>query len=499
MEFHSSRRRTKFARAMNNLDAILEKWEPVIGLEVHAQLATETKMFCGCKNIYGDPPNSHTCPICLGLPGALPVANEKALQYVLRLGVALGSEITRFSRFARKNYFYPDLPKGYQISQFEEPLCRGGSVTIRQGDGLKKIRLTRIHLEEDAGKSIHGTDGVGTRIDLNRSGVPLVEIVSEPEIQSADEAKEYFARLRLTLEYLSICHCNMEHGNLRCDANISLRQRGETNLGVKTEMKNMNSFRSVERGLEYEIRRQAEILEEGGEVEQVTLLWDETGQKAEIMRTKEESHDYRYFPDPDLVPIEVTDEDLRHAQEALVELPHEKEARFVSEYGLRLDDVMILVSDPKLAEYFEETVALLSDAAAASKWILGEMRRNLKDRSLDVASFPIRPDRFAELLKVVDEGVVNVNSAKLIFRAMLESDETPRQIIEAQGLAVVSEESELQAIIDGVLADSPAEVSRYREGKKSLFGFFMGEVMKKTGGKSDPQVIRKLLTKALDE
>ena len=497
MEFHSSHRLAKFAHPVNDLDTILHKWEPVIGLEVHAQLSTETKMFCGCKNIYGDPPNSHTCPVCLGLPGALPVANEKAIQYALKLGVALGSEITRFSRFARKNYFYPDLPKGYQISQFEEPLCRGGAVVIRQGDGLKEIHLTRIHLEEDAGKSIHGT-GEGTRIDLNRSGVPLVEIVSEPEIQSAEEAKEYFARLRLTLEYLSICNCNMEQGNLRCDANISLRKRGETELGVKTEMKNMNSFRSVERGLDYEIRRQAEILEQGGEIEQVTLLWDEVSQKAEIMRTKEESHDYRYFPDPDLVPMEVTDEDMRRAWEALVELPHEKEVRFFSEYGLRLDDVLILVSDPCLADYFEETVALGSEAAATSKWILGEMRRNLKDRSLDVASFPLRPDRFAQLLKAVDEGVVNVNSAKLIFRTMLDRSETPRQIIESSGLALVSAESELQAAIDEVLADSAAEVSRYREGKKSLFGFFMGQVMKKTGGKSDPQVIRNMLTKALN-
>ena len=288
---------------MSDLSAVLEHWEPVIGLEVHAQLSTRTKMFCGCRNSYGAPPNSYTCPTCLGLPGALPVANEQAVNFALRLGLALGCEITQLSRFARKNYFYPDLTKGYQISQYDEPLCVGGHVTIRWKNKVKDIALTRIHMEEDAGKSIHAENGDGTKVDFNRCGVPLVEIVSEPVIQSPEEAKVYLVRLKQILEYLDICDCNLEEGNLRCDANISVRPLGESKFGVKTEMKNMNSFRGVERGLTSEIVRQAQVLDEGGEVEQVTLLWNEAEQKAEVMRSKEEAHDYRYFPDPDLVPF----------------------------------------------------------------------------------------------------------------------------------------------------------------------------------------------------
>lgn len=484
---------------MENLLEILQKWEPVIGLEVHAQLSTDTKMFCGCKNAFGDPPNTHVCPVCLGLPGSLPVANEKAIEYALKLGLALGSEITRYSRFARKNYFYPDLPKGYQISQYEEPLCNGGSATIRQNGKLEDIPLIRIHLEEDAGKSIHSENGEGTRIDFNRCGVPLVEIVSAPVIKSPQEARRYLIRLKQVLQYLDICDCNMEEGNLRCDANISLRAKGETGLGIRTEMKNMNSFRSVERGLTYEIVRQAKILEEGGKIEAVTLFWNETEQRAEIMRTKEEAHDYRYFPDPDLVPIVISDEQLSGIQQNLVELPHEMENRFAEFYGLRMDDVVILVSDIHLANYYEDAIRLGGDPLSVSKWILGVMLRILKNQSMSSESFPIGPDRLVELLKAVESGLINRNTAKVVYKKMLTIDKSPTEIIETAHLAQISNSEKLQSVIDEVITGSPEEVLRYRGGKKSLLGYFMGRVMRRTGGKSDPGVVRKLLKQSLED
>ena len=477
---------------------MLERWEPVIGLEVHAQLSTKTKMFCGCRNSYGAPPNSHTCPTCLGLPGALPVANEQAVDFALRLGLAVGSEITQLSRFARKNYFYPDLTKGYQISQYDEPLCVGGQVTIRWGNEVKDIALTRIHMEEDAGKSIHAENGDGTKVDFNRCGVPLVEIVSEPVIQSPEEAKAYLVRLKQILEYLNICNCNMEEGNLRCDANISVRPLGESKFGVKTEMKNMNSFRGVERGLTSEIVRQAQVLDEGGEVEQVTLLWNEAEQKAEVMRSKEEAHDYRYFPDPDLVPLSVSDNNLNSVRSSLVEMPYEREERFVNQYGLRLEDALVLTSEKSLADYFEETVSAGAEPAEATKWIMGEVLSIIKDGEMSVSSLPVTPDQFVGLLNSVKNGTVNVATGKDILRRMVNSDLTAAEIIKKEGLAQVSDESALSEAVAHVVANNPDELGRYREGKKALFGFFMGEVMKVTGGKSDPKVGKKLLTSSLE-
>ena len=477
---------------------MLERWEPVIGLEVHAQLSTKTKMFCGCRNSYGAPPNSHTCPTCLGLPGALPVANEQAVDFALRLGLAVGSEVTQLSRFARKNYFYPDLTKGYQISQYDEPLCVGGQVTIRWGNEVKDIALTRIHMEEDAGKSIHAENGDGTKVDFNRCGVPLVEIVSEPVIQSPEEAKAYLVRLKQILEYLNICNCNMEEGNLRCDANISVRPLGESKFGVKTEMKNMNSFRGVERGLTSEIVRQAQVLDEGGEVEQVTLLWNEAEQKAEVMRSKEEAHDYRYFPDPDLVPLSVSDDNLHSIRSSLVEMPYEREERFVNQYGLRLEDSLVLTSEKSLADYFEETVSAGAEPAEATKWIMGEVLSIIKDGEMSVSSLPVTPDQFVGLLNSVKNGTVNVATGKDILRRMVKSDLTAAEIIKKEGLAQVSDESALSEAVAQVVANNPDELGRYREGKKALFGFFMGEVMKVTGGKSDPKVVKKLLTSSLE-
>ena len=483
---------------MRDLSAILEHWEPVIGLEVHAQLSTRTKMFCGCRNSYGAPPNSYTCPTCLGLPGALPVANEQAVNFALRLGLALGCEITQLSCFARKNYFYPDLTKGYQISQYDEPLCVGGQVTIRWENKVKDIALTRIHMEEDAGKSIHAGNGDGTKVDFNRCGVPLVEIVSEPVIQSPEEAKAYLVRLKQILEYLNICDCNMEKGNLRCDANISVRPLGESKFGVKTEMKNMNSFRGVERGLTSEIVRQAQVLDEGGKVEQVTLLWNEAEQKAEVMRSKEEAHDYRYFPDPDLVPLSVSDNNLDSIRSSLVEMPYEREERFVNQYGLRLKDVLVLSSEKLLADYFEETVSAGAEPAEAAKWIMGEVLSIIKDGGMSLSSFPVMPDQFSGLLNSVKNGTVNVATGKDILRRMVKSDLTAAEIIKKEGLAQVSDENALSEAVAQVVANNPDELGRFRKGKKELFGFFMGEVMKVTGGKSDPKVVKKLLTSSLE-
>ncbi|MBF90039.1 MAG: Asp-tRNA(Asn)/Glu-tRNA(Gln) amidotransferase GatCAB subunit B [Candidatus Marinimicrobia bacterium] len=483
---------------MSNLTSVFEKWEPVIGLEVHAQLSTNSKMFCGCKNMYGSKPNSNICPTCLGLPGALPVANAEAIKYALKLGIALGSNITKFSRFARKNYFYPDLTKGYQISQYDEPICQGGKVTIRKNGFVKNIELTRIHLEEDAGKSIHAKSGNGTQVDFNRCGVPLVEIVTEPVIQNPYEARVYLVRLKQILEYLDICDCNLEEGKFRCDANVSIRPKGESQLGTKTEMKNMNSFRGVERGLSNEIIRQAKILENGDQVEQVTLLWNETTQRAEIMRTKEDAHDYRYFPDPDLVPLLVSDGDLIEAKASISELPFEKEERFVKEYDLRLEDALILTSDYELSNYYEKSVRAGASPDHAAKWILGEVLGIINDENITIDTFGVTPDRFAGLLISIKMGKINNHTGKEVLRKMLLNALTADEIIQQEGLIQVSDKTSLGKIVLTILKENPGELQRYRSGKKTLFGFFMGEVMKVTKGKSDPKILKDVLISALE-
>ena len=475
------------------------EWEVVIGLEIHVQLATSSKIFSGASTEYGAEPNTQASLVDLGYPGVLPVLNSEAVKMAIMFGLAINADIASHSIFARKNYFYPDLPKGYQISQYELPIVHDGELFIRGDNGKnKRIGITRAHLEEDAGKSIHAENGDGTKVDFNRCGVPLVEIVSEPVIQSSEEAKAYLVRLKQILEYLNICDCNMEKGNLRCDANISVRPLGESKFGVKTEMKNMNSFRGVERGLTSEIVRQAQVLDEGGEVEQVTLLWNEAEQKAEVMRSKEEAHDYRYFPDPDLVPLSVSDNNLDSIRSSLVEMPYEREERFVNQYGLRLKDVLVLTSEKLLADYFEETVSAGAEPAEATKWIMGEMLSIIKDGGMSVSSFPVTPDQFAGLLNSVKNDTVNVATGKDILRRMVKSDLTAAEIIKKEGLAQVSDESALSEAVAHVVANNPDELGRYREGKKALFGFFMGEVMKVTGGKSDPKVVKKLLTSSLE-
>jgi len=472
------------------------KYEPVIGLEVHAQLLTDTKIFCRCKNIYGAEPNSLTCPVCLGMPGTLPVLSEKAVEFAIKMGLATGCSIAGFSRFARKNYFYPDLPKGYQISQYDEPLCANGKITIRLDSGEKTIGITRIHLEEDAGKSLHGFDD--TQVDFNRCGVPLIEIVSEPDMRSPEEAYAYLMKLKQILEYLEICDCNMEEGSLRCDANISLRPVGQKKYGTKTEMKNMNSFRGVERALKYEIERQASVLEKGGKVIQQTMLWDEAKGEARPMRSKEESHDYRYFPEPDLVPLEISDEWKQTIKNSLPELPDEKYNRFIADYKLRPYDANILTGDRYLAEYFEKVARLVGDAQLASKWIQGEILRVLSQNNLTPKQIPLTAEHFGELLNLIKVGTITANIAKEVFDKMLANKESAKSIVEREKLVQMSDDTALEQIIQSVIAENQTEFERYRSGAKNLFGFFMGQVMKKTQGKANPNVTNNLLRKALD-
>jgi len=472
------------------------KYESVIGLEVHAQLLTDTKIFCRCKNTYGAPPNSLTCPVCLGMPGTLPVLNKKVVEYAIKMGLATGCSIAGFSRFARKNYFYPDLPKGYQISQYNEPLCYQGSLTIRIDEKEKSIGITRIHLEEDAGKSIHGFDS--TQVDFNRCGVPLIEIVSEADIRSPEEAYAYLMKLKQLLEYLEICDCNMEEGSLRCDANISLRLIGQEKFGTKTEMKNMNSFRGVERALKYEIERQTRVLEEGKRIVQQTMLWDEVKGEARPMRSKEESHDYRYFPEPDLVPLEISDEWRNFIQKSLPELPDYKYHRFLNNYKLRSYDAGLLTGDRFLADYFERVVAIVNDPIMVSKWILGEILRILSQNNLTSRQIPLAAEDLSELLNLIKTGTITANIGKIVFDKMITNRESAKAIIEREKLVAVSDDVEIEQIIKTIIAENPNEVERYHTGAKNLFGFFMGQVMKQTRGKADPGITSDLLRKALD-
>ncbi|MBA7606200.1 Aspartyl/glutamyl-tRNA(Asn/Gln) amidotransferase subunit B [subsurface metagenome] len=485
--------------ATNSLDSIMENWEPVIGLEVHAQLATETKIFCRCRRTYGAPPNSHTCPVCLGYPGVLPVLNEQAVEFAICMGQAVGCRVRSLSRFARKNYFYPDLPKGYQISQYDEPLCEGGSLSFYMEDGTAKtVGITRIHLEEDAGKAIHGLEDE-SYIDFNRCGTPLVEIVSEPDIRSPQEARRYLERLKQTLQYTGVSEADMEKGHLRCDANISVRPRGDSEFGIRTEMKNLNSFRGVERGLTYEIRRQVELLEQGGDVEQRTLTWDEAAGETHLLRTKEEAQDYRYFPEPDLVPLAVDPDRVEIIRAGLPELPAQIEERFTREYNLKFLDIEIITRERELAAYYEAVVKGGVTPVEAARWVLGEVLRVLKEEHQEIGDFPMQPEALAELIRLSSEGTINRNTAKSVFDKMLVESLSAAAIVERDQLAQVSDSAELEDTVRQVVSGLPAELERYRKGETRLQGFFMGQVMRATKGKGDPQVVRGLLQRVLDE
>lgn len=473
-----------------------QEYEVIIGLEVHAQLSTNTKLFCGCSAAFGAEPNTNICPVCLGHPGALPVLNKKAVDYTVLAGTALNCRINRHSVFARKNYFYPDLPKGYQISQFEEPFCENGFLEINI-DGLeKKIGITRIHLEEDAGKSIHD-QGWETKLDLNRCGVPLIEIVSEPDLRSAREAYEYMFRLRQIVTYLGVCDGNMEEGSLRCDANVSLRPKGTKTFGTRTEIKNLNSFRHVEKAIEYEIGRQKDILENGGKIIQETLLWDSEAGIVNPMRGKEESDDYRYFPDPDLLPVVISDEWHNNIISLMPELPAEKIRRYTLEYFLPAYDAEVLTSSRETAEYFEAVIRTTKDYKSASNWIMTEVMRICNETKTSINNFPVNPESLARMINLISDGTISGKIAKDIFPIMVAEGKEPEQIIKEKNLIQISDTNEIERIINSIIEINQSSVEEFRSGKEKLFGFFVGQVMKETGGKANPKVVTEILKKKL--
>ena len=468
-------------------------YETVIGLEVHAQLKTQSKMFCACGTRFGLPANTQTCPICLGMPGTLPVVNKTAIEMAIQAGLALNCTINAKNRFARKNYFYPDLPKGYQISQYEAPICENGWVEIAAGNGTKKIRIRRAHLEEDAGKNVHETGTSGSRVDLNRAGTPLLEIVTEPDMRSADEVVVYLKMLRDILVYLEVCDGNMEEGSLRCEPNLSLRPVGQKEFGTKVEMKNINSFKFVKDAIEYEIKRQTKVLNEGGKIHQETRLWDTDRGETAVMRSKEEAHDYRYFPDPDLVPLQIADEWIAELRQAVPELPARRLKRFVSEYGLPQYDADVLTSSKALADYFENCVKLLNQPKTVSNWVMGELLRELGNSGTAVENSPVSPERLVSLLKLVEAGTVSLKVAREIFPEVYASGKSPEEIVKAKGLTQVSDEGALAKIIDEVMAKNPAQVEQYKAGKEQVLGFLVGQVMRASGGKANPGKVNELL------
>ena len=474
-------------------------YEAVIGLEVHAQLLTQSKMFCACGTTFGLPANTQTCPICLGMPGTLPVVNRRAVEMAIRTGLALNCTIRSANRFARKNYFYPDLPKGYQISQYEAPICENGWMEVCVGSSPKRVRIRRAHLEEDAGKSIHETGTSGSRVDLNRAGTPLLEIVTEPDMRSADEVVSYLKMLRDVLMYLEVCDGNMEEGSLRCEPNLSLRPVGQQAFGTKVELKNINSFKFVKDALEYEIKRQTKVLHEGGKINQETRLWDVEKSVTATMRSKEEAHDYRYFPDPDLVPLSISEEWAEELRQTVPELPAVRQKRFVSEYGLPDYDAVVLTASKPMADYFESCAKLFHQPKTVSHWVMGELLHELNNSGMAVSESPVSPERLVSLLKLVDDGTVSLKVAREIFPELYAGKKTPEQIVQEKGLTQVSDEGALEKIIGEVIAKSPAQVAQYRSGKEQVFGFFVGQVMKASGGKANPGKVNELLKRKLAE
>jgi len=475
-----------------------EKFEAVIGLEVHAQLLTNTKIFCGCSTKFGNEPNSNVCPICLGHPGVLPVLNKKVVEFAVLMGVATKSKINTNSIFARKNYFYPDLPKGYQISQYEKPICEFGTIEIEKKDGTKKnIGITRIHMEEDAGKSIHDR-GETTSVDVNRCGVPLLEIVSEPDMRSAEEAYLYLSKIKQIVQYLEICDGNMEEGSLRCDANISVRPIGQKELGTKTEIKNMNSFRNVERAINYEIKRQTDLIEDGGKVIQQTLLWDADANEAHPMRSKEEAHDYRYFPDPDLVPIEISVEWFEELKAKVPELPDAKRERFTADYNLPIYDAEILTQTKELANYYEQVTKVTNDHKAASNWVMVEVLKVLNEQKIEIEKFAITPENLGGLVNLILQGTISGKIAKDVFALMLETKQTAEEIVKEKNLVQISDTSEIEKIIQEIFTANENQVAEFLDGKEKVFGFFVGQTMKATKGKANPQIVNELLKKKFE-
>ena len=476
-------------------------FEPVIGLEIHTQLQTESKLFCGCSTKFGASPNVNTCPVCLGLPGALPVLNRRAVDLAVKAALALGCTVHSTSIFARKNYFYPDLPKGYQISQYDRPLATDGALEFETGGEARRIGIIRVHLEEDAGKSLHeglpDSDRM-TALDFNRSGVPLIEIVSQPEVRSGAEAGEYFSRMRAILVATGVTDGNMEQGSLRCDANVSVRRPGEP-FGVKTEIKNLNSFRHVHRALEHEIERQIALLESGGTVEHETRLWDAAAGRTFSMRSKEEAHDYRYFPEPDLPPLRIETAVIQDLKQTLPELPDARRRRFVTQYALPDYDAALLTQSHQLAAYFEATAAAAGNPKSASNWIMGEVTRKMNEDGTGIEQVPLTPNALAGLIRLVDSGTISGPSGKQVFEKMYSSGRSAREIVDADGLAQIDDEGAVHAAVSKVLAAHRDAVKQYRAGKKQTYGFLVGQVIKSMGGKANPALVNTLVRRELDK
>jgi len=488
----------------------MAEWEAVIGLEVHVQLQTRSKIFCACSTRFGDPPNTNVCPVCLGLPGALPVLNQAAVEMAMRAALALNCRINRFSRLARKNYFYPDLPKGYQISQYEQPLAEHGYLMVEGPAGpnpasespavKKRIGLTRVHLEDDAGKSIHDGFADSERnsyVDLNRSGTPLIEIVSDPDIRSPEEAYDYLTRLKEIMLFLGVSDCNMEEGSLRCDANVSVRLRGANQFGVKIEVKNLNSFRFLKQALEYEIDRQIAILEDGGTLTQETRLWNTDEQRTLGMRSKEFAHDYRYFPEPDLMPLIVSEEWEEGVRAGLPELPEARRERFRAQYGLREYDAGVLTASRPLADYYEEVAGVCGDPRAAANWVQGDLLGALNAAGKDITESTVSAQHLGELVRLIGEGAISGKIAKTVFEKMLAGGQAPQEIIAAEGLAQISDASALEKVVAEVIAASPKQVEQYRGGKQEVLRYFVGQIMKATRGRANPALVNQLLRKHL--
>ncbi len=482
------------------LPEAIAKYEPVIGLEVHVQLSTATKIFCGCPTSFGAPPNTNVCPVCLGLPGALPVLNRVAVELALKAGLALNCEIRPVSRFARKNYFYPDLPKGYQISQYDEPIAENGWVEIEANGTRKRIGVTRVHMEDDAGKSLHQGFRDSSRftyVDLNRSGTPLIEIVSEPDMRSSDDAYAYLTQVKQVLQFVEVSTCDMEKGHLRCDANVSVRLKGADKFGTKAEVKNLNSFRFLKQALDHEIARQVAILESGGRVLQETRLFDsETGETAS-MRSKESAHDYRYFPEPDLVPLRVSETWLNEVKSQMPELPAVKRARFIETYGLREYDADVLTANRPTSEYFEKAATISGDARTSANWVMGDLMGALKAEGKEIANSPVSAENLGQLVALIGKGEISSKLAKEVFQKMFETGDPPQAIIEREGLKQISDTGALEKIVDEVIAANPKQVEQYRGGKTSVIQFFVGQVMRATRGQANPAALSELLKKKL--
>lgn len=477
------------------------KYEAVIGLEVHTELQTKTKIFCSCRTSFGADPNTNVCPVCLGLPGVLPVLNKKVLEYAVRAGLALNCEISRFSKFDRKNYYYPDLPKNFQTSQFDLPICEHGYLDVEVEGEKRRIRITRAHMEEDAGKLVHHgtsiTDSDYSLVDYNRTGTPLLEIVSEPDMRSAKEAVAYMEKMRAILQYVGISDCRMEEGSLRCDANVSVRPVGQKELGTKTEIKNINSFKGVERAIEYEAMRQAELLEDGGKVVQETRTWDEKEGVTKSMRTKEEANDYRYFPEPDLVPFTVSDEYIENIRKSLPELPDARKERYMNEFGLSSEDAVFMTNDKATADYFEAAVDAGADPKACVNWLMGEFASQLSTDGIEIAKAPVSAENLAALLKLISKGTISGKIAKKVFATMWKEGGNPEEIVKAQGLVQISDTAELSKLVDEVVGKNPKAVEDFKAGKKKAVGALVGQIMKATKGKANPRVINELLNKKL--